>query len=162
MRSAAKHLALEFRPGTAADLDTIVAIMNSAFDPQFGEAWTRSQCAGILPMSGVVLTVAIGDREAAVGFSLHRTVVDEAELLLLAVRRTAQGRGIGRSLLKEFVNMARAAGVRKVHLEVRENNPAVGIYEAAGFHSCGRRAGYYSGGDGERYDALTFVKHLVP
>ena len=40
------------------DLDDVMSVMNEAFDPQFGEAWTRSQCAGILPMSGVSLMLA--------------------------------------------------------------------------------------------------------
>lgn len=160
MQPTAQPMALEFRPGTAADLDAIVEIMNSAFDPLFGEAWTRSQCAGILPMSGVVLTIATGDGDAPIGFSLHRAVADESELLLLAVHRGAQGHGIGRTLLREFLNKVQAAGARKVHLEVRENNPAVSMYRAVGFHFSGRRADYYSGGNGARYDALTFVKHL--
>lgn len=161
MRPATQPMTLTFRSGTEADLDTIVGIMNSAFDPLFGEAWTRSQCAGILPMSGVVLTVALANREDPVGFSLHRAVADEAELLLLAVNRSAQHRGIGRTLLEDFLSKAHAGGVRKVHLEVRENNPAVGMYRAAGFRFSGRRPDYYSGGEGARYDALTFVKHLI-
>ena len=30
-----------------------MAVMDGAFGDSFGEAWTRSQCAGILPMDGV-------------------------------------------------------------------------------------------------------------
>jgi len=39
----------------ADDLDAVMTIMTAAFPPDFGEAWTRSQCAGILPMAGVSL-----------------------------------------------------------------------------------------------------------
>jgi ribosomal-protein-alanine N-acetyltransferase len=63
-------------------------------------------------------------------------------------------------LLNRFITDARAAGVRKVHLEVRENNPALAIYNAAGFQMVGRRKDYYFGCDGSRLDALTFVNSL--
>ena len=75
---------IELLAGKSTDLDDIVAVMNAAFDERFGEAWTRSQCAGILPMPGVRLMIArVGDGTA--GFSLFRTIADESELLLLAV-----------------------------------------------------------------------------
>ena len=77
------------RPGEVDDLDAVMDIMGSAFSARFGEAWTRSQCAGILPMYGVSLTIAEG-RNGPSGFSLVRTVADEAELLLLAVDPDAQ------------------------------------------------------------------------
>ncbi|MEO5774243.1 MAG: GNAT family N-acetyltransferase [Sphingomicrobium sp.] len=148
------------RRGTATDVDSIVRIMDSAFDPLFGEAWTRSQCAGILPMSGVVLTLAVGEDKEPFGFSLQRTIAGEAELLLIAVAREDQGRGIGRGLLDRFIADAQAAGATKVHLEVRENNPAIGMYRSAGFQQVGRRSEYYYGKDGSCFDALTFVQLL--
>ena len=61
-------------PGDAAadrvDLDSVIQVMNAAFDERFGEAWTRSQCAGILPMPGVKLVVARFGDGRSVGFSL--------------------------------------------------------------------------------------------
>jgi ribosomal-protein-alanine N-acetyltransferase len=148
------------RYGDAADLDAVLRIMDSAFDDRFGEAWTRGQCAGILPMPGVVLTLAEAAGEP-VGFSLHRTVADESELLLLAVKREAQRRGIGALLLRQFLEDARTVGARQVHLEVRENNPAISIYRSVGFHPVGRRKNYYSGNDGSQFDALTFVSAVT-
>ena len=59
-------------PGTSRDLDAVITIMDAAFDDRFGEAWTRSQCAGILPMPGVRLVVARLDGDAPAGFSLSR------------------------------------------------------------------------------------------
>ena len=41
--------------GTSDDLDSVMEVMEAAFGSRFGEAWTRSQCAGILPMAGVSL-----------------------------------------------------------------------------------------------------------
>jgi ribosomal-protein-alanine N-acetyltransferase len=60
--------------------------MDGAFGDKFGEAWTRSQLSGILPMAGVFLMLAVDRlRDSVVGFSLFRTVADESELLLIAV-----------------------------------------------------------------------------
>ena len=72
-------------------------VMHAAFGDSFGEAWTRSQLSGILPMAGVFLTLAL-DRASneVVGFSLVRTVFDELELLLVAVLPAIQRQGVGR------------------------------------------------------------------
>ena len=145
--------------GRSADLASVMGIMNAAFEPCFGEAWTRSQCAGILPMTGVSLMLARDHgREQPLGFALFRTVAGEAELLLLAVAPDHQRRGIGRLLLEEFIGCARDCGATRVHLEVRDGNPAVQMYQTAGFALAGRRPRYYRGTDGRQYDALTFAR----
>ncbi len=147
---------LRIRTGLADDLDDVMRIMGQAFHPCFGEGWTRSQCAGILPMAGVSLTIG-EDSEGAVGFSLVRITADEAELLLIAVDPDRQQRGIGSLLLREFITSARSRGAERLHLEVREGNRAVDLYRAAGFVPAGRRRNYYRGTDGARYDAITLL-----
>ena len=152
--------AIRLDNGGSGDLDDVVAIMDSAFDRRFGEGWTRSQCAGILPMPGVVLVVARDGDTRAVGFSLQRLVSDEAELLLLAVHPAARRRGIGTLLLDRFLAAAHDEGASRAHLEVREGNPAEVMYRCAGFSTAGRRRKYYRGSDGSEYDALTLAKQL--
>ena len=145
---------LNIRSGSAADLDDVMRIMDRAFDPEFGEAWTRSQCVGILPMTGVELILAEEDCQP-VGFALHRLVADEAELLLLAVDPAFHRRGIGSRLLQQFIAHSTRAGASRLHLEVRENNPAARLYRATGFEIVGRRRNYYTGRTGGSRDALT-------
>ena len=147
---------IRIRPGGVEDLDEVMRIMNRAFRPCFGEGWSRSQCAGILPMAGVTLTIAEDDG-CAVGFALVRAVSDEAELLLIAVDPDRQGRGAGNALLQDFIGNARAGGAHRLHLEVRDGNPAVSLYRASGFAPAGRRRNYYRGPEGERYDAVTLA-----
>jgi ribosomal-protein-alanine N-acetyltransferase len=144
-------------PGSSEDLDSVMEVMNSAFPPRFGEAWTRSQCAGILPMTGVRLVIARDGDERSLGFSLYRTVAGDSELLLLAVDAGAQRNGIGRKLLDHFIEDARENGARQIHLEVRDGNSATRLYESAGFTRANRRRNYYRGKDGAQFDALTFV-----
>ena len=129
---ATPALAEEMRivPGTADQLDSVMKVMDAAFGDEFGEAWTRSQLSGILPMAGVSLVLSINRAsDRVVGFSLSRTVVDESELLLIAVLPGAQRRGVGTLLLDDFLDRARARGASRVHLEATPG-PTLG-------HGCG-------------------------
>jgi ribosomal-protein-alanine N-acetyltransferase len=161
MATPALEQAVRLRRGDSRDLDDVMEVMDAAFGNRFGEAWTRSQCAGILPMAGVVLVVA-RDMETGVviGFSLSRTVADESELLLLAVLPGRHRQGVGRLLLDEFMDRARSDSVRRVHLEVRDGNAAVEMYLGAGFSTVGRRRNYYHASNGRRFDALTLSQEL--
>jgi ribosomal-protein-alanine N-acetyltransferase len=159
MASPAGTARVRVEEGGIDDLDPVMKVMNAAFGTTYGEAWTKSQCAGILPMAGVRLEVARDEAEI-IGFALSRTVVDDSELLLLAVLPDWHRRGIGQQLLDRFVESARQSGVTRVHLEVRDGNPAIAMYRQSGFAPAGRRLKYYRGSDGRRYDALTFVRGL--
>ncbi|HEX2763731.1 MAG TPA: ribosomal protein S18-alanine N-acetyltransferase [Allosphingosinicella sp.] len=143
--------------GGPGDLGAVMAVMEDSFDPAFGEAWTGPQCAGLLPMPGVWLTLARLDGQVA-GFALSRIVASEAELLLLAVRRESRGLGIGSKLLARFIDAAQRRGAEQLHLEVREGNHAVTLYTRSGFAEVGRRKNYYNGRDGQLYDALTLAR----
>jgi ribosomal-protein-alanine N-acetyltransferase len=140
--------------GGPADLPAVMTVMEDSFDPSFGEAWTGSQCAGLLPMTGVWLTVA-RDGGEPIGFALSRIAAGEAELLLLAVRNGAQRRGAGKMLLDRFISDAQSRGAEKLHLEVRDGNHAIALYKRVGFREIGRRINYYRGASGQQYDALT-------
>ena len=142
------------------DMDTVMDIMGTAFEPTYGEAWTRSQCAGILPMAGVSLRLATQANDRVAGFALMRAIADEAELLLIAVDPQAQNNGVGAALVDDFVTLASARGARRLHLEVRDGNLAIALYERAGFGLVGRRRDYYRGTDGHKRDALTLALEL--
>lgn len=145
------------------DLDHIMAVMDTAFDPVWGEAWTRRQVSDALKLPGTayLLAGASGDEpesgEAAAGFTLSRQVLDEEELLLLAVRPEARQRGVGQRLLGRFVEAARARGSTRLFLEMREGNSAERLYRQAGFVIAGRRRDYYRNGHGGPRDAITFA-----
>lgn len=159
MATVAPEIRIE--PGSPADIDPVMAVMDYAFGDRFGEAWSRSQLAGILPMGGVSLSLAREpDEDRVIGFSLVRSVADESELLLIAVMPTHHRRGVGRRLLEEFLERARNDRIARAHLEVRDGNPAVSMYEDAGFFAVGRRRNYYHAPDGTRFDAITLAREL--
>ena len=64
------------------------------------------------------------------------------------------------ALLRAALADCAAAGVATIHLEVRAGNPAVRLYEAAGFAKVGERRSYYRGVDGRSYDAHTYSRAI--
>lgn len=150
---------VELVTGGAADIAAVDRVMAEAFDPRFGEAWTRNQCLGILGMPGVWLTLARAEGEIA-GFALTRAILDEAELLLIATTPRLRRRGIGAALMRGVIAEARGRGVTRLHLEVRADNAAIALYRAHGFTKVGERRGYYRGKVGQTFDAHSYAVSL--
>ena len=155
--TAASVPTLTLAPASGDQLDEVMTVMHGAFDPCFGEAWSRAQCAGILPMSGVAMTLARDDARP-LGFTLSRSVAEEAELLLIAVVPEARRTGVGSALMQHFIDRSSEIGLTRLHLEVRDGNPAVEMYGRHGFEVHGRRRDYYKGRDAQLTDALTMVR----
>ncbi|MBM6593889.1 GNAT family N-acetyltransferase [Microvirga pudoricolor] len=90
------------------------------------------------------------------GFAISRVVLDEAEILTVAMAAEARGRGHARPLLAHHLDALVRRGARVVHLEVEDGNaPALALYRRLGFREAGRREGYYPRPDGTRAAALT-------
>lgn len=157
--------------------DAIMRVMDMAFNPVFGEAWTRSQLLGalVLPDTRCVLIDDAGnlappyldrpdvdrpDLDRICGFALLRRVLDEEELLLIAISPESRGRGLGARLLDRAVETSRDLGCSKIFLEMRDDNPARHLYHARGFRPVGLRRDYYSGRDGKRRNAITFMRMI--
>jgi len=144
--------------GAVADLPEVMPVMRAAFDVRYGEAWTEAQLLGAVALPGTTLLIARATE--VVGFALSRTVVDSCELLLIAVRPDAQGRGVGRALLDQVIADAALRGAATIFLEMRESNPASTLYSTMGFTKVGHRRDYYRGPSGEIFDALTFRRDV--
>ncbi|MFV0645892.1 MAG: GNAT family N-acetyltransferase [Sphingomonadaceae bacterium] len=147
-------------------IDQIMRVMDSAFDPYWGEAWSRRQVIDSLTFPNTYFTL-IGERgdispksECVAGFSLVRSTGEEEELLLLGVCPEFRGHGLGTRLLQNMFNAAGKRGAHDIFLEMRSNNPARSLYLANGFTPIGNRENYYKLSDGLRMDAITFKKSL--
>lgn len=151
---------LRLAPAGLRNVPLMGQIMERAFDPRFGEAWSTAQLAGALGIADTWAQLGFSGDEAY-GFSLTRRVVDEAELMLVAVLPSARGCGLGRRLVEGAIHKARQRGARRMFLEVRDGNaPALRLYESLGFSAAGRRQNYYMGAAGERFDAITMRRDL--
>ena len=140
-------------------VDQIMAIMESAFDPQWGEAWNRRQVedALLLPNTFAILNIDDGQDETATGFLVTRHAPGEEELLLIAVDPKYRRKGAAQKMLSKLMIDARSRGASRIFLEMRENNPAKELYLSVGFEPIGRRRAYYLLSNGNRMDAITYA-----
>ncbi|HMN54606.1 MAG TPA: GNAT family N-acetyltransferase [Sphingopyxis sp.] len=136
------------------DLSAAMRVMEAAFDPAYGEAWSTAQLLTLFALPSARVCLA-WDGDTACGFSAARMAGPESELLLLAVDPASRGRGVGRLLIDDWMAWAKEEGAEEYFLEMRADNDAVHLYERTGFSECGRRPAYYRGGDGIVRDAIT-------
>jgi ribosomal-protein-alanine N-acetyltransferase len=95
-----------------------------------------------------------------IGFIISRRMLEEAEILSVAVAASRRGKGLARKLLDLHLRRLAGLGARAVFLEVDEGNqPARRLYRRAGFREVGRREGYYPAGQGSA--ALILRRDLV-
>lgn len=93
-----------------------------------------------------------------VGFCILQPVLDEANLLLMAIDPSWQGQGLGFELLDQSMAMLSNQPLQ-IFLEVRESNSAaIKLYEKADFHQIDLRKNYYPKPDGTREHAIIMVK----
>ncbi len=148
-------------PAGLGDIATISTIVERAFDPRFGEAWSAAQLRGTLSLSGSWAQL-IRDETTTLGFNLCRRAGPEAELLLVGVVPSCRGRGIGAALVQAAFDAVNGLGIETMFLEVRDGNRAAQqLYERAGFVAVGRRRDYYRGRSAETFDAITMRRQLI-
>jgi ribosomal-protein-alanine N-acetyltransferase len=141
---------LHIRRAVREDLAAMLRIERASFS----DPWTEDSMATALSLDRMLVLVAEpeggegrarGDGAGGLaGYVVALVVGPEAEIADLAVAPDARRRGIGRALLERVSAELIERGVRALFLEVRESNRAARtLYEANGFHSVGRRRGYY-------------------
>lgn len=139
-------------PASPGELAWLADLHAQAFDAP----WNAPTLNNLLAQAGVF---AGAHRD---GFILCRAVVDEAEILTLAVRSEARRVGLGQRLVEAAAGFARKSGAARLFLEVAEDNAAArALYARCGFVVAGRRRGYYARPGGPSVDALLLSLNLI-
>ena len=74
------------------------------------------------------------DGDCVLGYISFTVILDECQIVNVAVTNSARGRGIGSQIITHFLSCIKEKGVGSVYLEVRESNtPAIGLYKKFGF-----------------------------
>jgi len=130
----------------------------------FAHPWSANEFEALLAGRDVVAEAAMtksllgrlfGRRQKLVGFVLSRQVLDEAEILTIAVARRFRRQGIGAALLSAHLASLAGGGTKALFLEVESgNDAALALYAQFGFARVGARKGYYPKGAGEAAAAL--------
>ena len=78
------------------------------------------------------------------GLIIFRIMAGEAEILNLAVESRRRRQGMASRLIEDMIVASKAAGVKRIFLEVRDSNEAArSFYARMGFTEVGRRRQYY-------------------
>jgi len=127
----------------------------------FRRGWSEQEVEGLLTDRHVVAHRAMAGARMA-GFIMSRLVIDEAEILSVAVAAARRGRGLARNLLNLHLRRLAGLGARTVFLEVDEHNEAaIRLYHRAGFREISRRPNYYPTADGKSAAALVLRRDLA-
>ena len=145
---------IELRRATAGDLDAIDTIEQHSFK----RLWPRSTFEAELTREWANLDVGLLDGHI-VAFCDYWVVAPELQILAIATDPDFRGRGIGAAMLRHVLDAAAARGCQLASLEVRAGNqPAIALYERAGFKTVHVRARYYQDDD---EDALVMLRGLT-
>ena len=135
---------LVIRPMTAEDLDQVVAIEEHSFP----HPWTSEHFRDELQSPHCFPLIALTAEGKIAGYLCPSLVVDEGEILDVAVRGDCRGLGIGRLLVTAALRVFKERGCQRVYLEVRTSNQAaISLYLALGFREAGCRKRYYENGE---------------
>jgi ribosomal-protein-alanine N-acetyltransferase len=161
-----------FYPPPSARVEPVgtesAAVLAAIHGTAFARPWSPLEFQSLLAERGVLADGLFVGREGLLGrtpqpagFILSRAVLDEAEILTVAMRPELRGRGYAKPLLSRHLDGLSRRGVAKVHLEVEDGNaPAIALYRRLGFGETGRRPGYYAKPDGSRVAALMMALDL--
>ncbi|WP_236021534.1 ribosomal protein S18-alanine N-acetyltransferase [Geomesophilobacter sediminis] len=134
-------------------LQKVLTIENASFS----RPWTIRHFQDEIESPHALPIVAESPDGEVLGYLCPKVVLDEGEILDVAVAESARGKGIGRLLVEHALSWCRERGAAVVLLEVRVgNDSAIELYRRMGFTESGIRKRYYEDGS----DALLMQRPL--
>jgi ribosomal-protein-alanine N-acetyltransferase len=131
--------ALSVRDMRVSDLSAVIAIEKASFTSPWSEDSVLSEI-----YAGQSLTRVAAIKESVVGYLIARQIIDEGQLLDLAVKPEYRQQGIAELLMRDLISGLRVKRVVKLFLEVRASNEAaIRLYEKFGFTRISTRKNYY-------------------
>ncbi len=138
------------------DLDEVISLESSSRDARWSKNMFVEELGNPLDHCFVM---KIGDRcrGRVIGFICFRNVAEESELFKICVHSGYRRLGVGKQLMRFYVEFARQRGVKTFHLEVHiANQPAILLYRSFSYESSGVRKNFYQG----KFDALLMTKKV--
>lgn len=121
----------------------------------FSDPWSERSVAAELENPLSLWLVALLGR-TVVGYVGSQSVMEQADMMNIAVNPDYRRRGIAESLIERLVAELKDKQVSSLTLEVRASNaPAIALYRKLGFIQVGKRPNYYRN---PREDALILRK----
>ena len=145
------------RLAAAGDAEAIARMSRDYIEQGLGWSWTQRRVLKAIQDRST--NVAVLHEDAAIlGFGIMSYGEVKAHLSLLCVEPRHRQRGLGAALLAWLEKCALTAGLERILLEARADNPgAIAFYQDRGYRAIGSVAGYYRG----EVDAVRLEKSLV-
>ena len=110
----------------------------------FSDAWSERDFRAVMNGEGTIFLVAALADDSVIGYIILLSVLDESEVLNIAVDQAYRGQSVGRNLVDAGLEAVESRGSRATYLEVRASNAAaIRLYRSRGFEEVSRRLGYY-------------------
>jgi ribosomal-protein-alanine acetyltransferase len=133
-------MSIMLRAAAGTDIEAVARIERASF----ADAWSENDFTAVLDSAHTIFLVAEDAQAGVAGYVILLAVLDDSEILNIAVSPDSRGRSIGSALLDAAISRAIEAGAREMFLEVREANAAArALYESRGFAEVSRRVAYY-------------------
>jgi ribosomal-protein-alanine N-acetyltransferase len=149
------------RRALLSDVPALAVLEAACFTHPWTPAQVHEEVARVPPDMVLVLEGPASPGGAPAGIRAYcsfRLVVDEMQVMNVAVDPSCRRRGLARRLLAFAMARAARAGARRALLELRAGNrEALALYESLGFRSLGVRRGYYRD---PTEDALVLAREL--
>jgi ribosomal protein S18 acetylase RimI-like enzyme len=139
-----------------SDAPAIARMSRLYVEQGLGWSWNVARVEAAIRCDSMNVAV-LRERAALAGFAIMQYGDQTAHLALLAVHPEHRRRGVARRLLAWLEKCADTAGIERIGVEARSDNPAaIAFYQKQGYAQRSRVPGYYRG----RIDAFRFEKNL--
>jgi [ribosomal protein S18]-alanine N-acetyltransferase len=149
-------IAPPIRLALLADAPDIAQLSRLYIEQGLGWSWNVPRVEAAIRAESINVVV-MRERRDLMGFGIMQYSDQHAHLALLAVRPRCREQGLATRLLAWLEKCADTAGIARIAVEARSDNPgAIAFYAKRGYIQLSRLPGYYRG----KVDAIKFEKNL--
>jgi ribosomal-protein-alanine N-acetyltransferase len=131
---------MEIKSAKADCADALSYIHNNCFN----EKWSENEFKTLMENEKLWKFFVAENEKEPIGYISSYLIVDEANIVNIAVLEKYRKMGYGSLILEKFISFCKENGILKIMLEVRKSNiGAIALYEKYGFYKVGESKNHY-------------------
>lgn len=139
----------------------LAEIHQKCFENTIEQTWNEKDFISIFSIKDTEAYI-ISVYDDPIGLALIRKTIDEAEIITFCILPKWSNNGYATHLLEWVINDLQQQSIKRLFLEVREDNQAaIRLYSKCSFTKIGRRKGYYNNHQKGQIDALVLQRQLI-